>query len=172
MWTQILLKLHVCRATRELVQPAPLEYPPKRGDSYRWVATAQGQKEPCPWVLTSLICGCCNVPGNTADAILTLKWTKFISVLLFGWSLTPGPSLTSGVHEQTSEAGPMHAFWEYTGLRFKDVLWTASHYIKAWQAETTTQPERWIFIQSQMLWHSTSRWAHQSCSSHQNTVSQ
>lgn len=117
---------------------------------------------PDPWVLQCIwkYCWCyCN-------------FAEFIAVPGPGRRLTSGSSLTSGIHEQTPEGGPTHAFWERTGLRFKGFLWTASHYTKGQQAETTTQPERWIFIQSQTLLHSTPRWAHQSCSSRQNTVSQ
>lgn len=52
----------------------------------------------------------------------------------------------------------MCVFWECMDLRFKGLLWTASHYIKGHRDKTSTQPETGIFIQSQILWHGT---AHQ-----------
>lgn len=58
----------------------------------------------------------------------------------------------------TPEIGPIFVFWECMDSRFRGFLWTASHCIKGWQDKTSTQPETGIFIQSQILWHST---AHQ-----------
>lgn len=168
---QILLKFHVCRAAREHVCST----------KFLGATAEKRQLQICGYSKRKSLDPEPRSPQSLGAAVSLCSWkynqfyfsfAKFITVLESGARLASGPSFASGIHEEPPEAGLMYVFWECTGLRFKGFLWTASRYIKGRQDETTTRSETWIFIQSQILWHSTPRWAHQTCSSRQNTVSQ